>query len=79
MIDSPLIREIVAEAEARARQKDILTFLKGRFGRVPRPLGGAVRAIRSTRVLDELVAMAGRCRTLEEFEAAVASRQERTG
>jgi hypothetical protein len=42
-------------------------------------LGGAVRAIKSARVLDELVALAGRCRTLEGFEAAVASHQERTG
>ena len=50
MIESPLIREIVAEV----RQKDILKFLT-RFGPVPPELAAEVRSILDETILDAVV------------------------
>ena len=64
MIESPLIREIVAEV----RQKDILKFLT-RFGPVPPELAAEVRSILDETVLDAVVELSTSCPDLEHFQA----------
>ncbi len=64
MIESPLIRELVAES----KQDAILRFLQARFGPVPEDLAASIRAIPAERRLDELIDRAGRCRTLATFQ-----------
>ncbi len=63
MIESPLIREIVAEV----RQKDILKFLT-RFGPVPPELAAEVRSILDETVLDAVVELSTSCPDLEHFQ-----------
>ncbi len=64
MIESPLIREIVAEV----RQKDILKFLT-RFGPVPPELEAEVKSILDESVLDAVVELSTSCSDLEHFQA----------
>jgi len=64
MIESPLIREIVAEV----RHKDILKFLT-RFGPVPPELEAQVKSIFDESVLDAVVELSTSCPDLEHFQA----------
>jgi len=64
MIESPLIREIVAEV----RQKDILKFLT-RFGPVPPELEAEVKSILDESVMDAVVELSTSCPDLEHFQA----------
>lgn len=63
MIESPLIQELVAEA----RHRDIVRFLRARFGAVPPDLGAALQSVQDETKLDELVDWASRCPGLDEF------------
>jgi hypothetical protein len=65
MIESPLIREIVAEV----RQKDILRALRTRFGPVSPELEGEVRSILDETVLDAAINLAVSSPHLEHFAA----------
>jgi hypothetical protein len=65
MIESPLIREIVAEG----RHKDILRFLRIRFGLVPPELEAEVRSILDETVLDSAVDLAASSPDPERFQA----------
>jgi hypothetical protein len=65
MIESPLIREMVAEG----RHKDILRFLRNRFGPVPPELEAEVRSILDETVLDAAIDLATFCPDLEQFRA----------
>ena len=65
MIESPLIREIVAER----RHKDILRFLRNRFGPVPPEPEAEVRSILDETVLDAAVDLATFSPDLEHFGA----------
>ncbi len=65
MIESPLIREIVAERS----HKDILKFLRNRFGPVPPELEAEVRSILDETVLDAAVDLASFSPNLEHFQA----------
>ena len=67
MIESPLLKELTDEAEARASQKAIMTILKSRFGEVPEDLGGAAQSLAGEQRLEEAVAVAARCPDLEAF------------
>jgi predicted transposase YdaD len=75
MIESPLIREIVAEAtakaEVRSKREALLAFLRARFGPLPRELRADLKAITDRRTLTELVTLAGKCSDLKEFQSAV--------
>ena len=64
MIESPLIREIVAKG-----QKDILRVLRNRFGPVPSQLETEVRSILDETVLDAAVDLATFSPNLEHFQA----------
>ncbi len=67
MIESPLIREIVAESS----HKHILKFLVTRFGPVPPELAAEVRSILDETVLDAVVELAASSPDLEHFGAGV--------
>jgi hypothetical protein len=67
MIESPMLRKMIAEA----RHQDILGFLKGRFGTVPRDLSRHLRAILDEDKLNQLVVFAGQCPDLSAFREAL--------
>jgi predicted transposase YdaD len=63
MIDSPLIREIIAES----KQETILQVLEARFGAIPPEVTKRLRTIRREKKLKELINLAAVCKRLEEF------------
>jgi hypothetical protein len=67
MIESPLIQEIVAEAEARARQRDLVGFLEARFGRLPAETVAMIESVWDEAKLAELVTWSAQCECLENF------------
>jgi hypothetical protein len=69
MTESPLIREI----EAQATQRSLLRFLAGRFGTVPAELTAHLRKIRSQKKLEDLVEYAGQCPDLDAFREKLLS------
>jgi hypothetical protein len=73
MIESPLIKEIVAENTQKARQEDILEFLHARFGTVPDGIAQQVRSVRAQRKLKALVKHAAQCPDLEAFRKRLQS------
>jgi hypothetical protein len=58
MIDSPLIRELMAENTRQARQEDIQLVLQGRFGTVPDALIARIKSVRKKPELDALISFA---------------------
>ncbi len=67
MIDSPLIKEIVAENTQKVRQEAIIEFLQARFHQVPEGIVQQLRNIRAGKKLKALVKHAARCADLEAF------------
>jgi hypothetical protein len=72
MVESPLIREIVEDAESRTKAEDILRVLQYRFGPLPADVQDAVRATRDASRLEALLEGATRCPDLEAFRARLA-------
>jgi predicted transposase YdaD len=69
VIESPLIKEIVAES----LQEAILELLQDRFGAVPREVATPLRAVLSKKKLLELNKLAARCPDLETFRTRLLS------
>ena len=69
MIESPLIKEI----EAERMQKDIITFLKARFGEVPLEVTTHLQKIRSEKKLGQLIEHAALCSDVEAFRTQLLS------
>jgi len=69
MIDSPLIRNLLAENVRQTRREDILILLGSRFGTVPDTLAARIKSVRKKEELRELVKLAVRCPDLAAFEA----------
>jgi hypothetical protein len=67
MIESPLIKELVEEAQAEAKQQAIIGFLESRFGPLPEELTYSLRDITEVKRLDEIVRLAARCADLPAF------------
>jgi hypothetical protein len=65
MIESPLIREIVA----RARHRDITLVLEGRFGSVPPDIAIQLRTIIDEQKLDDLNRLTVHCPDLDAFRS----------
>jgi hypothetical protein len=65
MIESPLIREILAEYG----QKNVLTVLRTRFGPVPSEVEAEVKSILDDTVLDAAIELAAACANVEQFAA----------
>lgn len=66
MIESPLIKELLAENT----QDAILLVLKGKFGaeEVPLELEKRLRRISSKKKLENLIQEAGRCSSVKAFQ-----------
>lgn len=63
MIESPLLKEIVAKAS----QKAILRCLEARFGAVPPEVAKRLRKIQSEKRLDQLIDLAATCKDMKAF------------
>ena len=68
MIDSPLIRELMAENTQDTLQQAIVRFLEARFGAVSDALAARIKSVRKKKDLDTLVSFAGQCPDLAMFE-----------
>jgi hypothetical protein len=73
MIESPLIKEIVAESKQEAMQEAILQFLQARFDSVPEDVAKRVRGVRAEKKLNALIKHAARCPDLEAFRQRLLS------
>lgn len=69
MIESPLIQELLTQAEQRVRRADILRALKLRFQCVPPDLIAAVEIVTDDNRLDELLDLATLCPDVSAFRA----------
>jgi hypothetical protein len=68
MIESPVLRELMAENARKTTQANILEVLVGRFGREARTLGRGLTAIEDDKRLKKLLNQSGRCPDLESFK-----------
>jgi predicted transposase YdaD len=75
MIESPLIKEMMAKSAAQALQKSILRFLERRFGPVPEDVAVTVRTIYEENKLDELAEVAAYCPDVQAFRASLQGSQ----
>jgi hypothetical protein len=64
-----LIAEGEARGEAKAGREMLLAFLRGRFGKVPKNIDGAIRQMNDPIALESLAVRTANCKTLEEFAA----------
>jgi hypothetical protein len=71
MIESPLIDEMVSEAEAKARHESILEFLRARFDAVPSDLEGRLRTVQDKDELARLTRSAATCGDLDSFSQSL--------
>ncbi len=68
MIESPLLKELMAENTRKTKQAAILVVLIGRFGSPARALRPALKAIEDDKTLEKLLGESGRCPDLESFK-----------
>ena len=70
MIESPLLKALMAENVRKTRRESILVVLAGRFGRQARALRPALKAIEDEKKLEKLLGVdqCGRCPDLESFK-----------
>ena len=69
MIESPVLQNFVI----KRIHKNMLIFLRGRFGEIPPETEEALRAIIDDAKLDELTNLAARCPDLESFKAGISA------
>jgi hypothetical protein len=68
MIESPLLKELIAESERAGRRKCIIRILVARFGRDARGLRYGLETITDDERLDELTDLSATCPDLESFK-----------
>jgi hypothetical protein len=73
MIESPLIKEIVAEREQETIREAIVEFLEARFGAVPEEIPERLRHVRARKKLKALVKDAARSPDLAAFRRRLLS------
>jgi hypothetical protein len=73
---SPLIREIIEEAQEAGRREDIITFLAARFGPEAQALRAHLKTVGDAR-LKELLGLAATCPDLASFREQIAPRRRR--
>jgi hypothetical protein len=69
MIDSPLIRELVAENTQQTQHEDIGLVLTERFGPLDEALMARLKSVRKKKELIELLKFAVRCADIQAFQA----------
>jgi hypothetical protein len=68
MIESRLLRELIAENTRKTRRQSILVVLEGRFGPEARALRPMLKAIEDDKRLKRLIRQSGKCPDLESFK-----------
>jgi hypothetical protein len=68
MIESPLLKELMAESERAGMRKCIMRILVARFGRGARDLRSSLEAITDEEQLDKLTDLSATCPDLESFK-----------
>jgi hypothetical protein len=68
MIESPWLRELIAENIRKTRRESILIVLEARFGREAPALRPMLKAIEDDMTLKRLIPHSGRCRDFESFK-----------
>jgi len=68
MIESPVLKELMAENTRKTMQASILEVLAGRFGREARSLRPALKAIEDDKQLKNLLNQCGKCPDLESLK-----------
>jgi hypothetical protein len=68
MIESPVLRELMAENTRKTTQSNIVEILAGRFGRKARTLRRALKAIEDDGRLKALLIQSAKCTDLESFQ-----------
>jgi hypothetical protein len=69
MIDSPLIRELVAENTQQTQHEAILLVLEARFGKIPEAVAACLKSVRRKTERIDLLKFAARCPDVQAFEA----------
>jgi hypothetical protein len=67
-IESPVLKELMAENTLKTMRAAIIEFLAGRFGREARALRPMLKAIEDGKQLKRLLSQSGRCPDLESFK-----------
>ncbi len=73
MIESPWLKEIVEEQDAKSRRQDIEEVLSARFGTVPAEVKAGLQSVTDPSRLLELVRWAARCPDLDAFRARLST------
>jgi hypothetical protein len=68
MIESPLLKELMAETTRKTKRAAILKFLVARFGPEARKVRAALGSIDDDKRLENLIDQSGRCPDLESFK-----------
>jgi hypothetical protein len=68
MIESPMVKELIADSKLAASRSILLNVLVGRFGPTARDLSSVLDTIDEERRLNELARVSGTCPDLESFK-----------
>jgi hypothetical protein len=71
MIESPVLKRIVAKSERATRVKDITRFLQARFNAMTPTITAGLEQVKGVKKLDGLIDKAATCLSLEAFEEAL--------
>jgi hypothetical protein len=73
MIESPMLKELMAENTRRTTQSNIVQILVERFGREARALRASIKAIEDDKQLTKLFSQAVKCPDIESFQKLLKS------
>jgi hypothetical protein len=73
MIESPVIKELLAEKLAESKREDLILVLECRFGEIPQDVSKRLRKLRSEKRLADLFKFALRCPDLATFRTELFS------
>jgi hypothetical protein len=68
MIESPMVKELIADSERAGKRKSIIRFLIARFGPGARGMRNELNTITDDKMLDELTDLSATCPDLETIQ-----------
>ena len=68
MIESPMVKELIADGERAGQRKSIMLVLVTRFGPSARDVRSMLNTITDDKKLDELTQLSASCPDLESFK-----------
>ena len=66
-----IMSTVADQLMARGKADTIITFLKARFGKMPKSASDAVHAVTDSKTLEKLTKLAAKCESLDEFTEAL--------